>query len=60
MGNGSRRRHMMQGSGTSSGGWRVAGAVDVQVDGALLWERRWLSGENQEVFNDERLWMVRR
>ena len=39
-GNGGRRRHAEQGAGKSGGGCWVSGAGDVQVGGALHWERR--------------------
>ena len=32
-----RRRHTARGAGKSGGGWRVAGTVDVHVDGASHW-----------------------
>ena len=60
MGNGGRCRHVAQGAGAISGGWRVAGACDVQVGGALHLERRWGVGEKLEGFEDERLRMGRR
>ena len=45
-GKASRHRHVTQGAGTSGGGWRAAGAGNVQVGGALHRERRWGAGEN--------------
>ena len=45
--NDDRRRHAARGAETSSGGWQVASAGDVQVGGALRWERRWGAGENE-------------
>ena len=38
--NGGRCRHAERGAGTSGGGWRVAGASDTQVGGALHREKR--------------------
>ena len=43
-----RRMHMAWGAETSGRGWRVAGAGDVQVGGALHQERRWRVGANIE------------
>ena len=34
-------------------GWRVARADDIQVGGALHWERKWVTGEKLEVFDEE-------
>ena len=45
-GNGGRRRYAVQCADTSKGGWRVAGAGDVQVGGALYRERSWGAGTN--------------
>ena len=47
--NGSRHRHAVQGAGMSGRGWRVVGAGDVQVGGALHWERRRGAGEIERV-----------
>ena len=44
MGNGGRCRHAAWGVETSSGGWRVAGVGDGQVDDAQLQEMRWGAG----------------
>ena len=44
----------------AGGRWQVAGMGDVQVGGALQWERRWGAGEKREGFRDERLWIGRR
>ena len=44
-GHGRRRRHAAQGAETSGGGLNVEGVGDVQADGALRRERRWLASE---------------
>ena len=44
MGNDSRCRHAARDADTSGGGWRLAGASDVQVGGALRRERKWGAG----------------
>ena len=46
--NGGRHRHVERGTDTSSRGWRVAGAGDVQMGGALRRERRWGAVANRE------------
>ena len=46
-GNGSRLRQTAQGAETRSGGWQVAGAGDVQVDGAFRQESMWGACENR-------------
>ena len=51
-----RRRHAARGAETIRGGWRVEGTSDIQVDGDLLWERRWVPGERERVNNEERYW----
>ena len=50
-GNGGRCRHLARGSGTSGGGWSVAGVGDVYVGGSLHWERRWGAGEKIVVIS---------
>ena len=45
--NDGRRRNVARGSGTSSGGWRVAGADNYQVGGASHQERRQGVGETR-------------
>ena len=52
-GNGSRRRHAARGAGTSGGGWRAAGAGDVNVLVCVAshQERRWGAGEIERVSN---------
>ena len=57
--NGGRRRHTERGAGTSGGGWRVAGAGDVQVGGVSHQERRWGAGEEREGSEDECMQMGR-
>ena len=47
MGRGGRLRYMAWGVDTSGRGWRVAGAGDIQVVGALRRERRWGAGANR-------------
>ena len=39
-----RLRYVAQGAETSSRGWWMAGADDVQVGGVLRWESRWIAG----------------
>ena len=58
-GNKGRRRHAVQGAGTSGGGRRVVGVVNVQVGGVFHWRSRWGAGDKREGFGDERLCMVR-
>ena len=36
---------------TSGGGWREAGAGDVHVDGASLWEKGWGAGAIERGYN---------
>ena len=45
--NGGRSRHAERGAGTSGGGWRVAGAGNVQMVSALHRERRCGAGVNE-------------
>ena len=42
VGHGCRRRHAVWGAEKSGGGWQVAGAGNIQVDGASHQERRWV------------------
>ena len=51
-GYGGRHRHAAQGTETSSGGWRVAGVGDVQVDGVLCWESMWGVGVIDRWYSD--------
>ena len=41
---------------TSDGGWREAGAGDVHVDGASLWEKGWGAGAIERGYAAERYW----
>ena len=45
--NGGRFKHVAQGAEYIGGGWRVAAVDDAQVDGVLVWERRWGAGERE-------------
>ena len=45
---------ILLGAETRCGGWRVAGAGDVQVDGALRWERRWGVGSSDRGNDNKR------
>ena len=57
-GNGGRHRHATQGTETTSGGWWVAGAGDVQVGGASLQERNRVAGATQrEGYGNKHLLM---
>ena len=59
-GNGSRRRHVAQGSGTSGGGWWAAGTGNVHVGGASHRERILGAGKKWGGFKEERLQIGRR
>ena len=58
-GNSKRRRHAAWGAETSSGGWRVTGVGNVQVDGVPRQERRWGVRVLERCYGDERLLMGR-
>ena len=49
-----------QGRAEEDGGWRVAGAGDVQVGGSFHRKRRWEARKKREVFEDECIHMERR
>ena len=52
LGNGGRFSNATRGSETSGGGWRMAGAGNVQVDSAPLWERRWGVGDTERCYKN--------
>ena len=52
--NGGRRRHVAQGAGTSSGGWQMASAGDVQVGDASHQKLRWGAGVNKRALKMNR------
>ena len=43
----------MRGAETRGGGWRVVGVVDVQVDGGLFRETRWVAGARERGYKEK-------
>ena len=53
MGHGGRRMHAPRSKETSVGSWQVAGEGGVQVDGASLWESRWVVGSRERRYDNK-------
>ena len=53
MGNSGRRRHAAQGAESSGGGCLVVGGDDVQLDGILHQDRRWVEVTRKRYYGDK-------